>query len=123
MAVSTVEIPRDTWQPFFNDLGRAYRGWATTIEVVGGGYGAHPRVDGVPLQGMSYEYKGGSQAGDVLIEAGDAGTPYEVHRVPKPRAVRAAPTQPGGETDVEIESDEGFIHIVRIRARPELPSA
>jgi hypothetical protein len=47
--------------------------------------------------------------------------PFETHLVRRPRAVRASVTQPGAETDIEIESDEGVTTVVRLRPRPELP--
>ena len=56
-----------------------------------------------------------------LVEVGDAGTPFTTHRIARPRAVRAAVTQPGEETDVEIEGEDGTTTVVRIRRRPELP--
>jgi hypothetical protein len=118
----TIEIPRNTWQPYFEDLAEQYQGWATTIEVLAGELGDQPEADGLPLQGFSYEAKGGSQAGDVLVEVGDAGTPFETHLISHPRAVRAAVSQPGTETDIEIESDEGVTTLVRLRRRPALPS-
>lgn len=121
MSVTTVEIPRETWPAYFNDLARLYQGWATTVEVLAGELGDQLAADGLPLQGISYEYKGGSQAGDVLVEVGDAGMPFETHLVRRPRAVRAAATQPGTETDIEIESGDGVTTIVRLRRRRELP--
>jgi hypothetical protein len=121
MNLATIEIPKETWQTYFNDLGRIYRGWGATIEVLAGELGEQPVAKEMPLQGMSYEYKGGSMACDVLVEVGDAGAPFTTHRIARPRAVRAALTRPGEETDVEIEGEDGTTTIVRIRRRPELP--
>jgi hypothetical protein len=90
--MDTHEIPIDQWLPYFNDLGRRYNGWATSMA-----------------------------AGDVLIEVGDIGTPYETHRVREPSILRVADTQPGAETDLEIESRDGTTTLVRIRRRQELP--
>ena len=120
MNATTQELRREQWQPYFNLLNREYQGWAVTIEVLEGELGDHPEADGVPFQGISYEAKG-SRAGDILIEVGDAGTPYIVHDVPKPRIVRVADTQPGAEADIQIESEDGAVRVVRLRRRPELP--
>jgi hypothetical protein len=123
MSAITHEIPIDQWLNYFNELSRLYQGWAVTIEVLGGKLGDQPAANGVPLQGISFETKGGSAAGDILVEVGDVGTPYEMHRVQEPRIVRTADTQPGAETDIEIESRDRTVTIVRIRRRPELPPA
>ena len=123
MSTSTAqEIAPNQWVSFFNDLGKQYQGWAVTIEVLSPELGDQHRVDNLPFQGISYD-PAGSQAGDILIETGDAGTPYETHLVHRPRIVRVATTQPGAEVDVEIESEEGYTTLVRIRRRPELPPA
>jgi hypothetical protein len=77
-------------------------------------------ADGVPFQGISFETNG-SAAGDVLVEVGDIGTPYEVHRINRPRAVRGADIRPGVETDVQIESMDGTTRVIHLRLRPALP--
>lgn len=118
---AATEIPRETWTKYFNDLGKHYWGWAVTVEVLAGELGDQRRIDTLPLQGLSYDLKG-SQAGDVLVEAGGANFPYEVHLIHKPRVVRASTTHPGEEIDLEIESEEGETSVIRIRPRPELPA-
>ena len=117
---TTHQIPQEGWQPHFMMLSRQYQGWAVTIELLAGELGVQHAVDGLPLQGISYE-KAGSQAGNILIETGDAGTPYETHVVQRPKTVWIAETRPGDEVDLEIESDEGITRLVRIFHRPELP--
>ena len=62
---------------YFEEVSKEYQGWATTIEALEGELGDQPVADGPPLQGISFETKG-SAAGDILIEVGDVGTPYEV---------------------------------------------
>jgi hypothetical protein len=118
----TDEIPKASWQDYFRLLAKQYQGWAVTIELLAGELGDQPVVQGLPLQGISYDPVG-SQAGDILVEMGDAGMPFETHLVHKPRVVRVAMTQPGTEADIEIESEEGVTTLVRIRRRPELPPA
>jgi hypothetical protein len=120
--MSTLEIPQDHWPEYFNSLSKLYQGWGVTIEVLAGELGDQPAANGPPLQGLSLETKG-SECGDVLVEVGDAGTPYEVHHIDRPTRVRAADTQPGEEADIEIESEDGIVRLVRLRRRPELPPA
>ena len=120
MNVPTQEIPRDNWMSYFNDISKLYHGWGVDVEVLGRDYGDQPEVKGLPLQGLSYE-PAGSEANDILVEAGDLPMGYIVHHVNNPRIVRAAPTIPGIETDIEIESEEGYTTLVHVRERPELP--
>ena len=120
MNATTLELRRDQWAPFFNMVDKEYQGWAVTVEALLGKLGDQPEANGVPFQGISFETKG-SRAGDILIEAGDIGTPYIVHDVPKPKIVRVSDTQPGAEMDIQVESEEGTVRIIRLRRRQELP--
>lgn len=120
MNTTAQEISKDNWLAYFNDIGRQYQGWAVTVEVLAGELGDQRVIDGLPLQGVSYDPTG-SQAGDILIEAGDAGTPFETHLIHRPRVVRATSTQPGAEFDLEIEDEEGITTLLLVRMRPELP--
>jgi hypothetical protein len=117
---NTYDVPSDKWRSMIEVLARQYEGWAATIEVLERELGDQRAADGLPLQGLSFE-PAGSQAGDILIEVGDAGTPFEVHLVHKPRAVRVAVLRPGAEADIEFESDEGVTTLLRLRRRPGLP--
>jgi hypothetical protein len=117
----TQEIPKEEWQAYFATLAEQHSGWATTVEILHREVGDQRVMDGLPFQGMSYD-RAGSQAGDILIEAGDAGTPFETHLVHRPVAVWIALTQPGAEADVEISSDEGYTTLVRLQPRRALPA-
>lgn len=125
MATPTTHIPRDQWLSYFNELGKTFQGWGATVEVIGKTLGDQTvaKAEDVPFQGLSYEAKGGSAAGDILVEVGDAGTAYDVHRVTNPRAVRTTQTEQGEEFDVEVESEDGTICLIRLRPRPDLPPA
>jgi hypothetical protein len=118
----TQELPKEKWRAYFDTLADRYQSWAITIEALDRELGDQTLADGLPLQGISFE-TAGSQAGDLLIEAGDAGTPFRTHLVHRPRIVRIASTQPGADVDVEIESEDGVTTLVRLRPLPALPPA
>jgi hypothetical protein len=120
MSILAIEIQKERWPEYFKELNKTYQGWAVMIEALDHELGDQPVADGLPLQGISFETKG-SAAGDVLIEVGDAGTPYEVHRIDHPRTVSAADTQPGAETDIQIDSGDGTATLIHLRRRPALP--
>lgn len=116
----TQEIPQEKWQAYCLTLAEQYAGWATTVEALHRELGNQRVMDSLPLQGISYE-RDGSLAGDILIEAGDAGMPFVTHLVHRPTAVWFALTRPGAEADVEIASEEGYTTLVRLQYRSALP--
>jgi hypothetical protein len=116
----TLEIPRERWLPFFNHIGKDYTGWEATVETLLGEMGDQPAEEGLPLQGISFDPVG-SDAGDIMVEVGDKEFGFMTHHIERPRAVRAADTQPGEETDIQIEAQDGTVTIVHLRPRPELP--
>jgi hypothetical protein len=118
---STQEIPRDHWPVFANFVSKVYQGWDVTVEVLGQDLGDQPEAKALPFQGLSVETKGGTAAGDILVEAGDLEPAYEMHRVDHPRGLRMAATIPGVEADIEIEAADGTTTLVRLRNRPALP--
>lgn len=116
----TQEIPRDHWRQYFEDLGKNYQGWPVTVQILDRTLGDQRAVDGSPFQGLSFETVG-SQAGDILVETGDAATPFESHLIHRPRVLRTTSSQPGAELDIEIETEEGVTNLISIVPRPELP--
>ena len=118
---ATQEIPKEKWQAYFVTLAAQHAGSATTVEALHRELGDQCVMNGLTLQGISFD-PAGSQAGDILIEAGNAGTAFETHLVHRPTAVRIALTQPAAETAVEIASADGYTTLVRLRPRPQLPA-
>jgi hypothetical protein len=121
MNATAQQVPQENWGTFFGDVSRLYEGWSTSVEVLAGKLGDHPAMDGLPLQEIDYETQG-SQAGDIRIEAGDAGTAFDAHVVHHPRAVRVLVSEPGSEVNVELEAADGTTSIVHLRRRPALGS-
>ena len=117
----TQEIPKDHWPEFANDVSRAYQGWDVTVELLDRALGDQPAAKALPFQGMSFE-KEGSEAGDILVEAGDVEPAFETHHIDHPRALRMVASIPGVETDIEIQSEDGTTTLVRLRSRPRLPA-
>lgn len=117
----TIEIPRDAWNVWFQNLSDLYQGTAVTIEVLSCDLGDQFAADGLPLQGLSFETEGSYQ-GDILVEVGDIEPGYLMHHIDQPRCVRVVDTRPGIEADMQIESADGMITLIRLRRLPELPS-
>jgi hypothetical protein len=124
MSTTLVELHRDRWVPYFNVIDKQYVGWATTMEFLSMEYGDQTLIDRQPLQGISFETKG-SATGDILVEVGDIGMAYDVHRINRPRVVRVIDTDPGPqiEIDIQIESEDGSNRLIHLRQFPALPPA
>ncbi|MGE5612083.1 MAG: DUF5335 family protein [Bacillota bacterium] len=118
--MTTFEIPRDQWRPFFNNINQQYRNWQTTIEVMGQDLGDQPEAEGAPLQEINFEDRG-SETGDIEIALGETPDAYQTHRIGRPERIRVTDSRPGVERDVQIEAADGLTVLVHIRPSPELP--
>ena len=119
METNTREIPRERWQRYFDEVGKHFRGWLVTVDVLGRELGNQRLVGPVPLFGISFEPRG-SESGDILIEAGDGTDALVIHHVDRPRSVRVAATQLGVREDIEIESDDGTTALLSLQLAAEL---
>jgi len=118
---ATQEIPGHDWPIFANVVSKFYQGWDVTLEVLSPGIGDQAQAKAFPFQGLSFEYKGGSADGDLLIEAGDKEPAYETHRIHKPLGLRMVAAIPGVDADIAIDDREGTTTLLRLRNRPSLP--
>lgn len=118
----TREIPRVVWPDQLKELSERYQGWQATIEVMGGEMGSQRVAADLPLQGLGVEMQG-SEAGKILIELGDSPGNFMIHHVDYPLRVQIADMQPGSAADVEIESEDGTVTLVHLKAPTALPPA
>lgn len=118
--MQTREIPREQWQQFFDDFSEQHRNWKTSIEVMGQDIGHQPQVQDAPLQGISFEPVG-TEIGDIEVAVGDSPDDFQLHRIEKPEHVRMVESQPGRETDIEVDSGDGMTTLFRIRLSEQLP--
>ena len=68
---------------------------------------------------MHFETQG-SEAGNILVAAGNAAA-FFTHHIDHPNHVRVADVKPGEETDLQIESQDGTTTLIHVRRHPELP--
>lgn len=121
MDTMTREIRPEVWPAYWEDLSRLYEGWWVTIEELGREFGDQRLADRLPLQGISFELIG-SEAGAILIQAGDSPSTFMMHHVLRPRSVWVADTQPGAGADLRIEAATGEITLVHLSRPAALPS-
>lgn len=117
----THQIAREMWPAYLENLTRQYQGWQVSVEVISMEVGDQPMVENQQLWAISWDPRG-PEAGGVLIETGNPEEGLNEHFARGPVAVREANTLPGYEADVQIETSDGAMTIVRIRRRPELPA-
>lgn len=117
--IATEDIPRERWPSVTENLSRLMGGWRVRIELIGRDIGDQPVLDGLPLQGLSFEPRG-SDAGDILIEAGDE-PDFMIHQVDHPAVMRIAHMRPGKQLFIQFESGDGLTTLVCLERSRELP--
>jgi hypothetical protein len=119
---TTAPIPKKQWRKYFNDIGRQFEDWSVTVQVLSKTLGDDYIIEGLPFQGISYEPPQSSQPDDILVEAGDQGSPYQTHLIHHPRTVMATMSEPGEEMDIEIETRDKVKHLISLRRGLALPA-
>jgi hypothetical protein len=117
MAITTQEIPRDEWGPYFDEFSRNLGTVEATVEIEGRDLGAQIAADRLTLTGISYDHKD-----DVVViglaARGGTTEDYE-HLVSQPQRIFVA-TSEAAEMALDIEDAEGHKTIVRLRPAPAL---
>jgi len=78
----TIEIPKEIWSEFFDDLSRRRAGWMTRIEVLDNSTGDQILSDGLPLGGVTFEEKAGRR--EIELSVGETTTRHQFHVISNP---------------------------------------
>jgi Family of unknown function (DUF5335) len=121
MPTETQQIPRETWQEYFDRLSTVIGTVEATVEITGPDVGDQfISEDPLVVTGMTYDEKD-----DVLVIGLDVpgGHVEELeHFVYRPQAILAAgPQDLETELVLDIQDDENHQTIVRIQPVPALP--
>ena len=81
----TIEIPKEKWTEFFNDLSKRRFGWTTRIEVLDEAVGDQILSEGLPLNGITFEAKSGRQEIELLV--GETNEQHQAHKISNPSRV------------------------------------
>ena len=81
----TLEIPKEKWSEFFNDLSRRRFGWTTRVEVLDEAVGDQILSDGLPLNGITFEAKSGRSEIELLV--GETTARHLAHKISNPAKV------------------------------------
>jgi hypothetical protein len=120
MTITTLEIPREAWASYFEQLTNALGTVEATVEVVGPDVGDQIEGERQMLTDMSYDADA-----DVLTVglAVPGGSDERIeHRIERPRRVLLATGEPPPlEVTYDIEDGEQHQWLIRIERPPALP--
>lgn len=104
--MNTLEIPKEKWADFLNDLSRRRFGWEAKVEVLSPDVGDQLLAGGLPLNGVTLEEKDGAASIDISV--GETPDQHQTHRLAEPVAVRfLLADRPEGAGTLEIEDAAG----------------
>jgi hypothetical protein len=106
----TLEIPKEKWTEFFNDLSKRRFGWETKIEVIAEDLGDQILSEGLPLNGVTFEEKSNS----LEIAVGENATQHQFHTIEKPIRVAYLNGNDnyGGVVQIEDDASKTLIRLV-----------
>jgi hypothetical protein len=113
--MSTREITRHDWRPFFDSFSRQHAGWLCTIEVLGAEIGAQIEAREQPLAGITADVGHGEQDA-ISIFLGNRSDNHVAHIVHAPAHVWVKETDEGAREGVQIESKTGPATLLRFRS-------
>jgi Family of unknown function (DUF5335) len=116
----TIEIPRENWSSYFDDLGRRASAYPVRIEVENRELGAQEMARKLPLVGIELERKG-SERGDIEVTVGDAGEQL-LHHIDNPRRVFLRMDESGNIDCIDIEDEANGKTFIFFERYPGLPA-
>ena len=108
----TLNIPRDEWANFLDDLTKRRFEWKTNLEVINAEIGDQTLGDGLPLKGVTFEDKSGKPEVEILL--GNDAYRHQAHSIANPEKVAFLPNERDGGGILEIEERDGTKTLVRL---------
>ena len=108
----TLDIPREKWEQFFDDLSKRRFGWTTKIEVMNDSIGDQVLSENLPLNGITVEQTGDVSAIEIAV---GASTTHQSHNIVNPSKVAFLGDDEKSGSVVEIEEETGtktLVHII-----------
>ena len=109
----TLEIPKEKWAQFFNDLSRRRFGWTTKIEVMNDSIGDQVLSENLPLNGITVEETGDETT--IEIAVGPNTTTHQSHTIVNPEKVAFLGDNERAGGFIEFEEANGtktLVHII-----------
>lgn len=111
--MSTREVTREEWGPFFDAFSGTHHGWLASVEVFSDELGSRQEIHNLPLEGISADFEGGTT--QVTISAGNSPELHVAHTVSAPTHVWLKQSEEAPEATLELETLHG-VTLVRVRA-------
>ena len=108
----TIEIPKEKWTEFFDDLSRRRFGWETKIEVLDESVGDQILSEGLPLNGITFDKKSGRH--ELEIAVGETTDNHQTHNIENPLKVAYLDEGDFFGGVVEIEEETGTKTLVKL---------
>lgn len=108
----TLNIPKDEWGNFFDDLTRRRFEWKTSLEVINREIGSQTLSDGLPLMGITEEYEDEKRIVEILL--GEDAEHHQTHNIFDPVQVAFLPNDSDAGGILEIEEADGTKTLMRI---------
>ncbi|HUF03451.1 MAG TPA: DUF5335 family protein [Aridibacter sp.] len=108
----TLNIPKDEWGSFLDDLTKRRFEWKTNLEVINREIGDQTLSDGLPLKGVTFEAKNEKRVIEILL--GRNADDHQAHSIFRPKTVAFLPNEKDHGGILEIEEADGTKTLVRI---------
>jgi hypothetical protein len=105
----TINLPKEKWLQFFDDLNKRRFGWSTKIEVMNDSIGDQVLSEGLPFNGIVLNNN------TIQIAVGNEAKQHQTHNISNPTKVAFLYENEKGGGIVEIEEENGtktLIHIL-----------
>jgi hypothetical protein len=101
----TLEIKREDWKEFFDNLSRDLVDCLTTIQVLDNETGAQVLNENLPFGGLTFEERNGREVIELIV--GDGPENHQTHNIYNPRKVAfvGREGEAGGTLDIEDADD------------------
>jgi hypothetical protein len=120
MATTTLEIPREAWRSYFDELTDTLGTVEATVEVVGRDVGAQIEAERHVLTDITYD----DRTDSIIVGLDAPGPPPErtEHRIEQPQRVLLATGEPPPlEVTYDIVDGEEHQWLIRLERPPALP--
>ena len=120
MATTTLEIPRQVWHSYFDELTTVLGTVEATVEVVGRDIGDQIEAERHVLTDVTYD----DEVDAIIVGLDAPGPPAEQieHRIEQPKRVLVATGEPPPlEVTYDIEDGVGHQWLIRLERPPALP--
>ena len=108
----TLNLPKEKWAQFFDDLSKRRFGWTTKVEVMSDAVGDQILSENLPLNGITAEQKGDDSTIEIAV---GENTTHQSHNIVNPTKIAFLSDDEKLGGIVEIEEENGtktLIHII-----------